>query len=99
VYWTSTLTTGDVVFDLDYRSIGGNDTESLDQGTFQESLSVTDTAPSAANERMLATFTVTASNLAADDTLEFYFTRDGTDAADTLAGSAIVHEVIFKYTT
>ncbi len=98
VYWTSTLTSGDVVFDLDYRAIGGDDTESLDQATYQESLTVTDTAPSAANERMVATMTLTASNLAADDTVEFFFGRDGADGADTLAGSAIVHEVIFLYT-
>jgi hypothetical protein len=99
VYWTSTLTSGNVVFDLDYRAIGGNDTESLDQGTYQESLTVTDAAPSAANERMEASMTITASNLAAGDTVEFFFGRDGADGADTLAGSAIVHEVIFSYTT
>ena len=99
VQWTSTLTSGDVVFDLDYRAIGGDDTESLDQASYQESLTVTDTAPSAANERQTATMTFTASNLAADDTLEFFFGRDGAAGGDTLAGSAIVHEVIFKYTT
>lgn len=99
VYWTSTLTSGDVVFDLDYRAIGGDDTESLDQATYQESLTVTDTAPSAANERQVATMTFTASNLAAGDTVEFFFGRDGAAGGDTLAGSALVHEVIFKYTT
>src|SRR3990167_6658552 len=98
IFWTSTLTTGDVVFDFDYRAIGGNDTESLDQTTYQESLTGTDTAPSAANERQKITLTITAANLAADDTLEFFFGRDGADAADTLAGSALVHEVILKYT-
>lgn len=99
VEWTSTLTSGDAVFDFDYRSIGGNDTESLDQSGYTESLTVTDTAPSAANEKMTATMTVTASNLAAGDILEFFSGRDGADAADTLAGSAIVHSVILKYTT
>ena len=99
VYWTTTLTANDVVFDLDYRAIGGDDTESLDQASYQESLTVTDTAPSAANERQKATMTFTASNLAAGDTLEFFFGRDGAAGGDTLAGSAIVHEVIFKYTT
>lgn len=99
VYWTTTLTTGDVVWDLDYRAIGGDDTESLDQATFQEALTVTDTAPSAVNERQLATMTFTASNLAVGDTVEFFFGRDGAAGGDTLAGSALVHEVIFKYTT
>jgi len=98
VYWTSTLTSGDVVFDLDYRAIGGDDSESLDQASYQESLTVTDTAPSAANERQVATMTLTASNLAVADTFEFFVGRDGAAGADTLAGSAIVHEVIFSYT-
>ena len=96
IYWTSTLTSGDVVFDFDYRSIGGDNAESLDQTTHQESLTVTDTAPGAANRRMLATMTLTASNLLAADTLECAICRDGADAADTLAGSVLVHEVILK---
>jgi hypothetical protein len=99
IYWTSTLTSGDAVFDFDYRAVGGNDSESLDQTTFQESVSVTDTAPSATNELMQASVSLTSSNLAAGDLVEFYFARDGTDAADTLAGSALVHHLVFEYTT
>lgn len=99
VVWNSTVTSGDVVFDLDYRAVGGDNAESLDQASYQESLTVTDTASGTANNRMIATMTFTAGNLLAGDTLEFFFGRDGADAADTMAGSAMVHELIFSYTT
>lgn len=97
VYWTSTAITGDIKLDFDYRAIGGNDAESLDQATFQEALTVTDTAPSAANERMEATMALTAGNLAADDIVEFFLTRESSNAADTLAAAITVHSVIFEY--
>ncbi len=97
IHWTSTLTSGDVAWDIDYRAIGGDDTESLDQAGTQESATVTDTAPSAANERQTATITLTSANLAAGDTVQFELFRDGADAADTLAGSAMLHELLFEY--
>ena len=52
VVWTATATTGDVVWDFDYRAVGGNDTESLDQTGTQESVTVTDTAPTAIHNRL-----------------------------------------------
>lgn len=95
--WTCPSTTGDKVWDLDYRAIGGDDTESLDQATWQESLTITDACPSAAFERNLITFNLTASNLAADDTVEFYIAIDGADAADTGDSDAEIHDLVFKY--
>jgi hypothetical protein len=98
VIWTSPLTTGDVVYDFAYRGIGGDDAESLDQATFVETVTVTDTAPSAVDERNKATFSsITCSNIAADDTLQFYISRDGADAADTLGSDAVIHDVLFNY--
>lgn len=97
IVWTSTITTGDVVWDFEYRAVGGDDSESLDQAGTQESVSVTDTAPSAANERMEATIALTSANFAVDDEVEFYFARDGTDAADTMAGAAMLFSLIFQY--
>lgn len=86
-----------MVWDFDYRAVGGNDTESLDQSGTQESVSVTDTAPGAANRRMEVSVNLTSSNLAAGDTVEFLFVRDGTDAADTMAGSAMLFGLEFIY--
>jgi len=96
VVWTTTAVSGDVVWDMDYRAVGGDDTESLDQTGNQESVTVTDTAPSAAHERMEASMTLTAGNLATDDEFEFEFFRDGA-AADTIAASVIVFNLLFEY--
>lgn len=96
--WTSTATTGNIKMDLDYRAVGGNDLESLDQATFQENLTVTDTAPSAVNERMEVNIGApTAGNFAVDDTVEFFLTRESGNAADTMAAAVIVHALLFEY--
>lgn len=97
IVWTTTLTSGNVVWDFDYRAIGGDDSESLDQ-TAQETLTVTDAAPSAAHERLETSVTLTAANLAVDDEVEFLLARDGADAADTMAGSAMLFSLLFEYT-
>lgn len=97
VVWTATATSGDVEFDFDYRCVGGNDTESLDQAGTQETVNQNDTAPSAVNERMEATLALTDGNFAAGDTCQFELFRDGTDGGDTMAAAAIVHDVLFEY--
>lgn len=97
VVWTSTAIAGDVEWDFDYRAVGGNDTESLDQAGTQESVNLNDTAPSAAHERMEVALALTAANLAADDEVEFELFRDGTDVGDTMAAAAIVFAVLFEY--
>ena len=96
VVWTSTAVTGNVIWDFDYRAVGGDDTESLDQAGTQESVTVTDAAPSAANERMEASMTLTAANLAVDDEVTFELFRDGA-AADTIAAAVIVFALLFEY--
>ena len=97
IVWTSTAISGDVEFDFDYRAVGGDDTESLDQAGTQETVNLNDTAPSAAHERMEVALALTSANLAADDEVEFTLFRDGTDAGDTLAAAAIVFAVLFEY--
>jgi len=97
IHWTATATSGDVEFDFDYRAVGGDDTESLDQAAAQESVNQNDTAPSAVHERMTVTLSLTSSNLAVGDTVLFSLFRDGTDAGDTMAAAAIVHQVLFEY--
>jgi len=96
VVWTSTATSGNVVWDCDYRAVSGDDSESLDQTTNQESVTATDAAPTAAHNRLEAPMALTAGNLAADDEVEFTLFRDGT-AADTMAAAAIVFSVFFEY--
>lgn len=95
--WTATLTSGNVAWDLDYRTVGGDDTTSLDQAGTEESITVTDTAPGAAHRRLTPSLSPTSANFAAGETIEFEFFRDGADAADTLAGSAILVDLLFQY--
>lgn len=99
VVWTSTATTGTCLFAFDYRAIGGNDAESLDQTTFQEQIDISDVAPGAVNRKLEVSGALTGGNLAADDEVEFYFYRDGTTGAptDTMAAAAIVFGVYFEY--
>lgn len=97
VTWTSTAIVGDVEWDFDYRAVGGNDVESLDQAGTQESVNANDTAPSAVNERMEISIALTNGNFAAGDTVTFELFRDGTDVGDTMAAAAIVFETEFEY--
>ena len=84
-------------WDFDYRAVGGNDAESLDQSGTQEAVNANDTAPDNAHERMEITIALTDGNFAADDTVQFSLFRDGTDGGDTMSAIAIVHDVLFEY--
>jgi len=95
--WTTTATSGNAVWDFDYRAIGGDDAESLDQSGTQEALTVTDAAPGAALRRLQASVNLAAANLAIDDTVEFAVFRDGADAADTLSAALILVDVVFEW--
>lgn len=97
IIWTSTATSGDVEFDFDYRSVGGNDTESLDQNSAQESVNLNDTAPSATDERMELSIPLADGNFAPGDTVQFELFRDGTDGGDDMAAAITVHRVSFEY--
>lgn len=98
VVWTSAATSGDVEWDFDYRAVGGNDAESLDQATVQESVNQGDTAPTSTDLRLEAQLALTSANFAVNDTVAFELFRDGSDAGDTMAAAATVHDVLFEYT-
>ena len=99
IVWTSTATTNDVEWGIAYRAVGGNDAESLDQTTAQESLlsGNNDVAPSAANERMEFTVALTDGNFVAGDTVQFIFSREGADAGDSIAAIVRVFGLFFEY--
>jgi hypothetical protein len=97
IVWTATLTTGDVVWDFEYRTVNGNDVNSLDQAGTEQSVTVTDTAPGAALRQLEVTIALTATNFSVGDEVEFGLFRDGADAADTMAGSAILQNLVFEY--
>ncbi len=95
--WTATVTSGNVALELQYRAVGGDDAESLDQSTAQETLTVTDAAPSAAHERNTPSMSATAANIAAGDLVELILFRDGTSGSDTMASALILFGLIFQY--
>src|SRR3990172_8672711 len=60
IIWTAQVTSGNVVWDFDYRTVGGDDTTSLDQAGVEESVTVTDAAPGATDRRLRVTIALTA---------------------------------------
>lgn len=98
LHWSSTATSGNVVWDFDYRSVAGDDSASLDQTTNTQSVTGTDAAPGAAWRRLQLSISLTAGNFAADSTVQFELFRDKSDAADTMAASAYLFGLFFEYT-
>jgi hypothetical protein len=98
VTWSTTATTGDWRCQFNYRAVGGDDTESLDPSTWQETVEANDTAPSAAREKMTVSISLTDGNFAAGDSVLFYFVREGSDTInDDLAASVYIFEAEFEY--
>lgn len=96
VPFTVAVGSGNVVIDLDYASIGGDDTESFDVSAWEESLTVTDAAPSASLRRLTQMFNLNSTNIAPGDTFEFALSRDGADGSDTAAGGLLFKDVKFE---
>lgn len=95
IRWTSTATSGDVEWDFDYRAVAVG--EGLDQATAQETVNQNDTAPGTAHDMLEAILLLTEGNFVAGDLVQFTLFRDSTDAGDTMAAIAAVHDVIFQY--
>jgi len=95
VEWTSTATSGNAIFDCDYRAVAIG--ESLDQASAQEALTVTDVAPGTTDLMQEALMAGTAGNFAVGDMVQFILSRDGA-SADTIAAALTVVGVYFEYT-
>ena len=97
--WTSTATSGNVIWGVAYLGVGGDDSESMDQAAAAEKKEVTNAAPSAAHERKLpSAAALTAGNFVAGETLQVIISREGADALDTMAAAAILFDVYLEYT-
>lgn len=94
--WTSTATTGTFQYSIRYRVITADDTNSLDQATAIETVTGSDTAPTATDRRMEVTITPTNSNFATAGTVQWILTR--VDTSDTLAAAISVHSLRFQCT-
>jgi hypothetical protein len=95
--WSASATTNNVVWDFDYRTVGGNDTTSLDQTGTEEAVTVTDAAPGAAWRILETSINLTSANFTAGEEVEFLIGRDGADGADTMAASAVLIGAYFEY--
>ena len=95
VLWTTTATSGDAIWDLDYTSIASSG-ESVDPSADQESLTVTTAAPGTTQLTQESSMTATGSNFAVDDLVQFKVSRDGA-SSDTIAADLVVYDVVFEY--
>jgi hypothetical protein len=95
VRWITTATSGDVVWDMDHVAIAVGET--YDPSANQDSKTVTDTAAGTARLLNEAEITLDDADFAANDEVQFYFVRDAADAADTLAATAWVVGLYFKF--
>lgn len=86
VRWKSTVTSGDVVWDVDYNSVAVGETG--DPSGYQRSITVTDTVAGTTNLESECTLTGTDADLAVGDRLQISLSRDLADGADTMAGTA-----------
>lgn len=97
VIWRCSPTSGNVVWEVKYRTLAGDNTDSMDPSSVEETASVTDGAGGAAWRRMVATITLTSANLAAGESVLFQIARDGSSGSDTMAGTALIESIRFKY--
>lgn len=96
VEWGANATTGNAVWDFDYRAMGGDGTEATNDATWQESATVTDAIAGTAWRRMVAEIPLTAANLAPGDVVFFALSRDGA-SSDTVAAQIQVYAAYFEY--
>jgi hypothetical protein len=97
IEWTTSVTTGNARFRFTYRTVGGDDTTSLDQAGNEQQVSVTDAAPGAAHRKMSATISLTAANFSTGDLVEYLLERIDDSGVDTIAADVIVQAVTFQY--
>lgn len=95
VRWRTTATSGTFVLDVDYRAIANN--ESSDPTTHQESLSANEVADANARDLNDLEVSLTSANLAVDDSLYVLISRDGADAADTIADEVEIVDAWLEY--
>jgi len=95
--WTSKAIVGDVLFRFDYRAVGGDDVETLDQVSPQESVEVIDSAPSSPGKRMKAVLPLTDGNFQPGDTVKIRHIVDGADTRHTMAAVVEIRGLYFEY--
>lgn len=96
VVWNTTATSGNAKWDVDYRAVATDGTESADQAGTQQAVTTTTAASGTASRLTTTTITPTAGNFVADDFVEFELFRDGA-GADTIAATLVLFGLYFEY--
>ena len=94
---TSSATAGSGVYELEYRAVGGNDVESLDQSSAQETVSGIAPAPTVAVRKNELSMALTDANLAIGDEVEFILSRDNPNVVDNMAADDMLFGAYFEY--
>lgn len=96
--WTTVnASPGNAVWLFQYRAIGGNNVESLDQAGTQESVFTIAAGPSASRRRILTGIPLIAGNFSPLDLVEFRFGVDRANGSNTLTDYALLHALRFEY--
>jgi hypothetical protein len=94
VAWTTTATSGNAVWTVDYQSAG--QTATYDPSADDENLSATTAAPGSSQTGVTSSMTATAGNFAAGDLVQGKLSRNGA-GSDTIAADLVVYDVYFEY--
>lgn len=95
--WTSTATSGNVVWTVDYSS--ASKTSSLDPSADEENLTTTSAAPGSSQTGVNPTLAATGANFAAGDVVQGKLSRDGASGSDTMAADAVLYGFYLSYST
>lgn len=95
--WTTTVTTGNCRWRFTYRTVGGDDTTSMDQTGSEEAVRIADVAPGAAHRRLTPPIALTSANFAAGEIVEYLFERQDLSADDTLNSDCVMFDLVFQF--
>lgn len=95
--WTSTAIVNNCQWRFTYRTVGGDNTTSLDQTSNEQQVRQSDAAPGAAHRRLTPSITLTAANFSPSETVEFLFERQDLASDDTMAADAVLFDLLFSY--
>lgn len=88
---TFNATTGTFEFVFRYRAIGGDDAETMDPATWQQTVaSGAENAPTTAFNKLRIVLSLTAGNFAANDVVQYQFFRDNDGGNDNVSADGLV---------
>jgi hypothetical protein len=96
VNWTSTATTGNRLWFVDYRTVDFTSTEDFGSTVAEQSTSAVDAAPGTAEGGVQTVITLSSENFAAGFAVQYRVGIDGNDASDTHGARCHVARMKFR---